>query len=78
MPVCDGYECTRLIRSLDKLQQSAGSTMLPRPRIVALSAAYLDADKERAKSAGMDDFYSKPMRLSTFTAKMKEMGFLTS
>ena len=54
MPVLDGFEATRTIRA------SAG----PRARlpIIALTASALASDQEECRSAGMDDFLSKPLR----------------
>ncbi|KAF7951365.1 hypothetical protein EAE96_006680 [Botrytis aclada] len=78
MPICDGYQSTRLIRSLDKLQQSISPAPLPPTRIVALSAAYSDADMEMAKAAGVDDFYTKPMKVSRLETLMRGWGYLDS
>ncbi|TGO54764.1 hypothetical protein BCON_0102g00210 [Botryotinia convoluta] len=78
MPICDGYQSTRLIRSLDKLQQSISPTPFPPTRIVALSAAYSDADMEMAKAAGVDDFYTKPMKVSRLETLMRDWGYLDS
>ncbi|EDN96362.1 hypothetical protein SS1G_01288 [Sclerotinia sclerotiorum 1980 UF-70] len=63
MPVCNGYDSTRMIRCLDNLQQSISPVPLPPTRIVALSAACSEKDREKAKAAGMDDLYMKPMKL---------------
>ncbi|KAF7951161.1 uncharacterized protein EAE97_002712 [Botrytis byssoidea] len=78
MPVCDGYQSTRLIRSLDKLQQIISPAPLPPTRIVALSAAYSEADMEMAKAAGVDDFYTKPMKVSRLETLMRDWGYLDS
>ncbi|KAI9645526.1 hypothetical protein NHQ30_006268 [Ciborinia camelliae] len=78
MPICDGYQSTRMIRSLDKLQQSISSIPLSPTRIVALSAAYSDKDVENAKAAGVDDFYTKPMKVSKLETLMREWGYLDS
>jgi PAS domain S-box-containing protein len=51
MPVLGGLEATRIIRK-------EISTSLP---IVALTAAVLDEDHERALKAGMNDFLAKPI-----------------
>ncbi|MFP4280588.1 MAG: response regulator, partial [Halochromatium sp.] len=50
MPVMDGFEATQLIR--------AEQPELP---ILALSAAVMDADRQRAKAAGMNDHLAKPI-----------------
>ena len=52
MPLMDGFEATRLIRS---------SSMLP---IVAMTADAMPADRDRCLREGMDDYLAKPVRLS--------------
>lgn len=53
MPILDGFEATRAIRSqLDR----------PRPTIVALTANAMESDRERCLACGMDDYISKPFR----------------
>ena len=78
MPICDGYQCTQLIRSLNKLQQSISPTPLSPTRIVALSAACSNTDVDKAKAAGVDDFYTKAMKLSRLETLMREWGYLDS
>ncbi len=53
MPVMDGLEATRLIRSLP------GRESLP---IIGLTAGAYREDRHRCLSAGMDDYLSKPLR----------------
>ncbi|WP_019894755.1 PAS domain-containing protein [Hydrogenovibrio halophilus] len=50
MPVMDGYQATRAIRAFDS-----------RVPIVALTAAAMIEDKEKALQAGMNDHLSKPI-----------------
>jgi signal transduction histidine kinase len=52
MPVMDGYEATRAIRSLD------GGSKLP---IIALTASALDSDRSAILGAGCDEFVRKPV-----------------
>ncbi|MDP2074413.1 ATP-binding protein [Hydrogenophaga sp.] len=52
MPVLDGLEATRLIKS------HAAFKSLP---VLALTAGALDSERLRAKAAGMDDFLTKPL-----------------
>jgi signal transduction histidine kinase/CheY-like chemotaxis protein len=53
MPVLDGYEATRMIRSRER-----GSQRIP---IVALTANAMKNDDVKCKEAGMDDHLSKPL-----------------
>ena len=52
MPVMDGFEAARRIRSSE-------SDARPTP-IVALSASAFPADIQACRAAGMDDFVAKP------------------
>jgi CheY-like chemotaxis protein len=53
MPVMDGLEATRQIRSIDGI--------LPkRPYVIAMTAAATEADHDNCMQAGMDDFVTKP------------------
>jgi PAS domain S-box-containing protein len=54
MPVLDGHEATRRIRS------EPGLARLP---VIALTAGALTSERQRARDAGMDDFISKPFEL---------------
>jgi signal transduction histidine kinase/CheY-like chemotaxis protein/HPt (histidine-containing phosphotransfer) domain-containing protein len=55
MPIMDGYQATQKIRLLEKLK------MIP---VIAMTADVLPADRERALSAGMNDFIGKPFALN--------------
>ncbi len=56
MPEMDGFEATRRLREKER--------GLERTVIVAMTAGARQEDRERCLSAGMDDYVSKPVRLS--------------
>jgi signal transduction histidine kinase/DNA-binding response OmpR family regulator len=56
MPEMDGYETTRRLR--DRKQGSA------KPTIIAMTASARLEDREQCLACGMDDYISKPVRLS--------------
>ena len=58
MPGIDGFEVARRVRS------RFGS----HPRLVAITAAALEEDRERCLESGMDDYLSKPMRMEQLAA----------
>jgi CheY-like chemotaxis protein len=63
MPVMDGLTATREIVR----RWPTGE----RPRIVALTASALDADRRAAEEAGVDDFMSKPVTLERIAAAVR-------
>jgi CheY-like chemotaxis protein/HPt (histidine-containing phosphotransfer) domain-containing protein len=68
MPVMDGLEATRRIIA----------TLPPadRPRIVAMTANALPADRERCISAGMDDYIAKPILPAAIQALIERCAAL--
>ena len=54
MPVVNGYEATKMIRSLDR----EDAKEIP---IIAMTANAYTEDKIRAKEAGMDEHVAKPV-----------------
>ena len=60
MPVMDGLEATRLIRS--------GDGPNARTPIVALTANVMQADQEACRAAGMDDYLAKPFKRESLAA----------
>jgi PAS domain S-box-containing protein len=61
MPIMDGYEATRRIRS------DLGMLDLP---IIALTAGALLSERQRAAAVGMDDFIIKPFDASTLISSV--------
>ena len=57
MPVMDGYEATRCIRTLEDRELSA----VP---IVAMTANAFDEDRRAAEECGMNGFISKPINMT--------------
>jgi CheY-like chemotaxis protein len=53
MPVMDGFQATREIRTFVPQQKQ--------PRIIAITAHVMDGYREQCLSAGMDDYMSKPV-----------------
>ena len=53
MPVMDGYEATRIIRS-----REVGGRRLP---IIAMTANVMESDRQRARESGVDDQVDKPI-----------------
>ncbi len=63
MPAPDGYQVSEQVRHDQELQQQ--------PRIIMITAAGHDADRDRALSVGVDDFLTKPFSPSRLTALLR-------
>jgi CheY-like chemotaxis protein len=62
MPKMNGLEATKIIRH----------RWHDRPKIVAVTAYALEGDKEKFLDAGMDDYISKPIKLSELKALLEK------
>ncbi|MGA8026432.1 MAG: response regulator, partial [Bryobacteraceae bacterium] len=62
MPIMDGFEASRQIRSLGE----------PQPAIIAVTANALVGERERCLRAGMDDYLSKPFQAEQLVAIVKK------
>jgi two-component system, sensor histidine kinase and response regulator len=65
MPEMDGLEATRKIRVLEKARSLAPI------RIVAMTAAAMEGDRESCLQAGMDDYISKPVKIEEIKKLLK-------
>jgi len=61
MPVMDGFEATRRIRAGEAGEQNR---LLP---VLAMTAHAFAEDRERSRAAGMDDYLTKPVQLTTLS-----------
>ena len=66
MPVMNGYESTKKIRSLE----DKAKANVP---IIAMTANAFEEDKNQAIECGMDKFVSKPFDINDLLVKLKEM-----
>ncbi|MCB2202515.1 response regulator [bacterium] len=64
MPVMDGFEATRIIRSSD------APVLDPDIPIIAMTAHAMQGDKERCLDAGMNDYVSKPIEPKSLAEKL--------
>ncbi|PVF96145.1 hypothetical protein CPB86DRAFT_523058 [Serendipita vermifera] len=69
MPVCDGVEAAKIIRSLEVRRRA--TVQLP---IIALSADCQESTKELCLSAGMTGFLTKPVRAGDLPNLLKTYG----
>ena len=65
MPVMDGIEATRIIRSRFPPEKQ--------PKIIALTAGAMQGDRDKAIHAGMDGFISKPMNLDSLKREIERV-----
>ena len=65
MPVMDGYEATEQIRAL----QLVTGVRVP---IIALTASAMQGDREKCLAAGMDDYITKPIVVTTLNRVLEQ------
>jgi CheY-like chemotaxis protein len=63
MPVMNGYESSRAIRSHEKSLEEQGES-IQAARIIALTGLGSEASKQEAKMSGIDEFYTKPVKFN--------------
>jgi CheY-like chemotaxis protein len=69
MPICDGVEAAKRLRHLESKQNAV--VLLP---IIALSADTQDSTKQLCLSAGMNAFFSKPLKKADLASLMSMFG----
>jgi CheY-like chemotaxis protein len=65
LPVLDGWQATRQIKATPDTKH------IP---VIALPAHAMASDREKALSAGCDDFDTKPVELPRLLAKIKDLA----
>jgi CheY-like chemotaxis protein len=65
LPVLDGWEATRQIKAASE------TSRIP---VIALTAHAMTGDREKALSAGCDDFDTKPVELPRLLEKIKALA----
>ena len=68
MPVMNGYEATKMIRSLDR----EDAKEVP---IIAMTANAFTEDRIKAKEAGMDEHISKPIDMKLLVKIIHELVY---
>jgi signal transduction histidine kinase/CheY-like chemotaxis protein len=72
MPVMDGLEATKAIRTAQAERLGAGAVMAA-PYIVALTANAFSEDRARCLAAGMDDYLAKPFERREFDELLERL-----
>jgi CheY-like chemotaxis protein len=64
MPVMDGFETLRVMRSDDKLKSI---------KVISLTALAMKGDMERCMEAGANDYCTKPVDIDVLIKKMNAL-----
>jgi two-component system chemotaxis sensor kinase CheA len=64
MPVMDGFETLRVMRSDDKLKSN---------KVISLTALAMKGDMERCMEAGANDYCTKPVDIDVLIKKMNAL-----
>jgi len=74
MPVMDGYEATKVIRSIEKERSKKEGIEIHTP-IIAMTANAMKEDEERAIESGMDSHLSKPFNAEKLIAIVHRVAY---
>ena len=66
MPILDGYEATRRIRTLENKELAS----IP---IIAMTANAFDEDRKAAAECGMNGFISKPVNMQEVIGALRNL-----
>ena len=70
MPIMNGYDATIEIRKLERSGSLPGSTQGKNITIIALTANVSSNHRDQCIQSGMDDYISKPCRITDFQAAL--------
>lgn len=62
MPIMDGFEAARRIRSFERKYRASTQTEMPSLTIAALTGLGGTAAQQEAEASGIDDFLTKPVK----------------
>ena len=65
----DGFETARVLRTMIKNEEIADL------KIICCTAFTQQADEDKAKEAGMNEFCTKPISMQTVKEKLMNVGF---